>query len=63
MPRPIRLTAHFGIVHGQAVGMMLPAVVRFNGQDAGRAARLRGTGVGAGNRLRQRRPRAGLGGA
>src|SRR5438445_193390 len=24
------LTAHYGIVHGQAVGMMLPAVVRFN---------------------------------
>ncbi|HZQ48154.1 MAG TPA: iron-containing alcohol dehydrogenase [Verrucomicrobiae bacterium] len=28
------LTAHNGIVHGQAVGMMLPVVVRFNGQDA-----------------------------
>ncbi len=28
------LTAHYGIVHGQAVGLMLPAVVRFNGQDA-----------------------------
>ena len=28
------LTAHYGIVHGQAVGMMLPQVVRFNGQDA-----------------------------
>ena len=27
------LTAHYGIVHGQAVGMMLPYVVRFNGQD------------------------------
>jgi alcohol dehydrogenase len=27
------LTAHCGIVHGQAVGMMLPAVVRFNGAD------------------------------
>ncbi len=25
------LTTHFGIVHGQAVGMMLPHVVRFNG--------------------------------
>jgi alcohol dehydrogenase len=25
------LTAHFNIVHGQAVGMMLPAVIRFNG--------------------------------
>ena len=27
------LTAHFNIVHGQAVGMMLPAVVRFNAAD------------------------------
>jgi alcohol dehydrogenase len=27
------LTAHFGIAHGQAVGMVLPAVVRLNGQD------------------------------
>lgn len=27
------LTAHFGIVHGQAVGMMLPHVVRFNSQN------------------------------
>src|SRR5437762_2558656 len=27
------LTAHYGIVHGQAVGMMLPQVVRFNGKD------------------------------
>jgi alcohol dehydrogenase class IV len=27
------LTAHFDLVHGQAVGMMLPHVVRFNGQD------------------------------
>ncbi len=27
------LTAHYGIVHGQAVGMMLPSVVRFNAQD------------------------------
>jgi alcohol dehydrogenase len=28
------LTAHYGIVHGVAVGIMLPHVVRFNGQDA-----------------------------
>ncbi len=28
------LTAHYGIVHGQAVGLMLPAVVRFNGEQA-----------------------------
>ena len=27
------LTAQFGIVHGQAVGLMLPHVVRFNGED------------------------------
>jgi alcohol dehydrogenase len=27
------LTAHYGIVHGQAVGMMLPQVVRFNARD------------------------------
>ncbi len=29
------LTATYGIVHGQAVGMMLPHVVRFNGQQFG----------------------------
>jgi alcohol dehydrogenase len=28
------LTAHFDIVHGQAVGMVLPLVVRFNAQEA-----------------------------
>ena len=27
------LTAHFGVVHGQAVGLMLPQVVRFNAAD------------------------------
>lgn len=27
------LTAHFGIIHGQAVGLMLPVVVRFNAAD------------------------------
>jgi alcohol dehydrogenase len=27
------LTARFGIAHGQAVGMLLPHVVRFNGED------------------------------
>ena len=26
------LTAHFGVIHGQAVGVMLPHVVRFNAQ-------------------------------
>ena len=29
------LTAHFGIVHGHAVGLMLPHVVRFNAGDDG----------------------------
>lgn len=28
------LTARFGIVHGEAVGLMLPFVIRYNGQDA-----------------------------
>ncbi|MGA9577022.1 MAG: iron-containing alcohol dehydrogenase [Terrimicrobiaceae bacterium] len=27
------LTAHFGVIHGQAVGIMLPHVVRFNAQQ------------------------------
>lgn len=27
------LTAHFGVVHGQAVGLMLPHVIRWNAQD------------------------------
>jgi alcohol dehydrogenase len=27
------LTAHFGVVHGQAVGVMLPHVIYFNAQD------------------------------
>ena len=29
------LTARFGVTHGQAVGMMLPQVIRFNGQQVG----------------------------
>ena len=29
------LTAHYDIVHGAAVGLMLPAVVRFNGSEFG----------------------------
>ncbi len=32
------LTAHFGVVHGHAVGMMLPHVVRFNAQQPEAAA-------------------------
>ncbi len=31
------LTARFGIVHGHAVGLMLPHVVRFNAQQSGEA--------------------------
>ena len=27
------LTAHYDVIHGQAVGMLLPHVVRFNGQE------------------------------
>lgn len=29
------LTARFGVTHGQAVGMMLPEVIRFNGEQVG----------------------------
>jgi alcohol dehydrogenase len=29
------LTAHFGITHGVAIGLMLPPVIRFNGSDFG----------------------------
>lgn len=32
------LTAHHGVVHGQAVGIVLPAVVRFNASDPSGAA-------------------------
>ena len=32
------LTAHFGIVHGQAVGMLLPAVIRYNAHAPAAAA-------------------------
>jgi alcohol dehydrogenase len=46
------LTAHHGLVHGNAVGMMLPEVVRFNGAGAAgddyhELARLAGGGVDA----------------
>jgi len=34
------LTAHFGIVHGEAVGMMLPHVVRFNERRSRRPSKL-----------------------
>jgi len=29
------LTAEYGIVHGQAIGLLLPNVIRFNGRDVG----------------------------
>jgi alcohol dehydrogenase len=29
------LTAHYGIIHGQAIGVMLPHVIRFNGEQFG----------------------------
>jgi alcohol dehydrogenase len=54
------LTAHYGIVHGQAVGVMLPGVVRFNGKDAAveneyaemlKAAGISVNGVGAAEAL------------
>jgi len=32
------LTARYGTTHGQAVGWMLPSVIRFNGADPGAAA-------------------------
>jgi alcohol dehydrogenase len=50
------LTAHFNVVHGQAVGLMLPHVMRFNStepaaarayEDLARAARLADNGDGA----------------
>ena len=30
------LTAHYGIAHGQAIGLMLPHVIRFNGEQCDR---------------------------
>ncbi|MGF1448892.1 MAG: iron-containing alcohol dehydrogenase family protein [Opitutales bacterium] len=35
------LTAHVGVPHGQAVGVMLPAVIRHNGEETALAARYR----------------------
>jgi alcohol dehydrogenase len=42
------LTAHFGIVHGQAVGLMLPGVVRFNSQNGQAAQAYLDLGAAAG---------------
>ena len=38
------LTARFGIVHGFAVGLMLPSVIRFNAADAAAHAAYRALG-------------------
>lgn len=46
------LTAHFGIVHGQAVGTMLPHVVEFNSSDE--AARARYAALSGGGDLAER---------
>jgi alcohol dehydrogenase len=47
------LTAHYNVVHGQAVGMMLPHVVRFNANDEAIAEAyaefVEGTSVAANN--------------
>ena len=47
------LTAHYDVVHGQAVGMMLPHVVRFNAADEtiadGYAALVKDTAVASSN--------------
>lgn len=42
------LTAHFGVVHGLAVGMMLPVVVEFNAEDVATAEIYRELAVYAG---------------
>lgn len=42
------LTAHFDIVHGHAVGLMLPHVMRFNAEDAGVRAVYADLAVGGG---------------
>lgn len=42
------LTAHFGVTHGEAVGMMLPHVILYNAADAAAAATYRELAVLAG---------------
>ena len=42
------LTARYGVVHGQAVGIMLPAVVHFNGRDPAALAQYWALAVDAG---------------
>ncbi len=45
------LTARYGTIHGQAVGVVLPAVIRFNASDAGAAAIYGELGVGDADEL------------
>ncbi len=47
------LTAHFGVTHGQAVGVMLPAVVRWNAEHADYAALTGRDGVSLAEELTQ----------
>jgi len=55
------LTARHGLAHGAAVGVMLPAVVRFNGEDGARYAALDPGGAGAlAARIESLREAAGL---
>jgi len=44
------LTAHHGVIHGQAVGIMLPQVVRFNAEDSAARAAYAELGATAGLR-------------
>ena len=44
------LTAHHGVIHGQAVGIMLPQVVRFNAEDSAARAAYAELGAAAGLR-------------
>ncbi|HEX2222867.1 MAG TPA: iron-containing alcohol dehydrogenase, partial [Thermoanaerobaculia bacterium] len=56
------LTAHYGIVHGTAVGLMLPAVIRFNAEVAGELYRELDAGgaEGLATRFEELRKAAGL---
>ena len=55
------LTAHYGITHGVAVGLMLPHVIRYNGAEVGElydeladTARLNGNGASPAERVSRR---------
>ncbi len=51
------LTAHFDLVHGHAVGLMLPHVMRFNGEDPAAGAAYAGLAHAAGLRIAGATPR------